>query len=236
VTRGNSTVDMKSPWVRLREPPDCVLTCDAKYVDAFNRGAKASTRIRTNLVAEPFFGRADAPVVLLLLNPGVGVFDARWHARKDYRSSLLRAVRSNRQIDHFHLNSEADAPGAKWWRRACRPLVRQLALDDEDGFRLLAKRLLCVEYFPYHSKRFAHGHLRLPSQQYAFKLVADAVRRSAEVVCMRGEKEWKGAVPELVGYERFRKLRYPRVSSLSAANVPRFGALLAAIRDSKAER
>jgi hypothetical protein len=220
-----------SPWSQLRPARECVLASDAEYVKAFNRRATANTRIKTTLIPEPYFGDAAAPVVLLLLNPGVSRSDARWHAISDYRRRLLESVQSTKPAEHFHLRSEADAPGATWWRRACRPLVEGLGLDEVAGFDLLSKRLLCVEYFPYHSKTFAHGHLRLPSQEYSFRLVAEGVARGAEVVCMRGEKAWKGAVPALEGYKRYRKLKNPRASALSAKNVPRFKQLLAAIRD-----
>jgi hypothetical protein len=205
-----------SPWSRLRVTAPFVLPCDAMYIDAFNRGATPDTRIRTKLVAEPFFGNPSAQIVLLLLNPGVGESDARWHAKSRYRQGLLASVQARSPKEHFHLVADPSAPGSKWWRRACKPLTEAVDL------RTLASRLLCVEFFPYHSKRFAHGHLRLPSQAYSFELVNAAIDRGAEIVCMRGERAWKGAVPRLEGYNFYCKLNSPQSSSLSEKNVPRF--------------
>jgi hypothetical protein len=216
---------LPSPWRALQDGPAFVHPLDEKYVAAFNKNANAKVKLRTALVPEPAFGRTDAPVVLLLLNPGVGKSDSSWHSDPAYRTSLLKAVRSPRPREHFHLLGPPEAPGTKWWRSACKVLLQ--TIDEKQ----LARKILSVEFSPYHSAAFAHGHMRLPTQAYGFELVRAAVERGAHIVCMRGERHWKGAVPELVGYGLFRKLRNPRSSALSPKNVPKFSSLLQRLRD-----
>jgi hypothetical protein len=50
-------------------------------------------------------------------------------------------------------------------------------LVAEVGEECVADSILCVEYFPYHSQSFNHSRLRLPSQEYSFQLVREAIRR-----------------------------------------------------------
>lgn len=216
-----------SPWCKLPRGRRLVLKSDDQYVDAFNKHAKPGSRINTSLVPEPFFGNLSAPVVLLLLNPGLGGDDARWHAKPLYRTRLANAVRRGKSSEHFHLLAEPEAPGTRWWRRACKELI------DEVGLQTLATRLLAVEYFPYHSRTFAHSHVRLPSQRHAFAIVERAVQRGAEIVCMRGERLWKGAVPALEGYVKYRKLKSTRSSSLSRKNLPKFKQLVGVLQSKR---
>ncbi len=103
----------------------------------------------------------------------------------------------------------------------------------ECGRARVAKRLICVEFFPYHSKRFGHADLRLPSQQYTFQLVRLAIARSALIILSRGKRLWLGAVPELISYRCLAELRSFRSASLSPKNLGRWYPLVTgAIADS----
>jgi hypothetical protein len=82
----------------------------------------------------------------------------------------------------------------------------------------VARGLLAVEFFPYHSVGFAHGQLRLPSQTFTFGLVQDAMDRGAEIVVGRGHDYWLGALPALDQYDRLSRLRSPRRTALSPGN------------------
>jgi hypothetical protein len=95
---------------------------------------------------------------------------------------------------------------------------------------LVAAQLLSVEYSPYHSERFGH-HPMLPSQEYGFHLVRQAVLRNAVVVVMRSLKLWQAAVPELIGYHRAFTLRSVQNVAISPGNCPDgFGLLIEAFR------
>lgn len=75
-----------NPWDGLSPDEPLVLPSDRLAVESYNEceNARAYPRvnrlIHTNLMPEPFFGPFDAPVVVLLLNPGVSEQDAQAHA------------------------------------------------------------------------------------------------------------------------------------------------------------
>src|SRR5262245_59844019 len=74
----------------------------------------------------------------------------------------------------------------EWWRRVFNRGVAEVAatfgVDSEAIWSRLTDRLLSIEYFPYWSKTFGQGALRLPSQQFSFGLVKRAIRRDATII------------------------------------------------------
>ena len=93
------------------------------------------------------------------------------------------------------------------------------ALEDNDR-ATLARSILCLELFSYHSKEFAHGNLRLPSQDYTFSLVRGAIARGVPIIVTRGYNHWVGAVPELAGYSKTFRTRSQRTARISEPNCP----------------
>src|SRR5258707_120499 len=76
----------------------------------------------------------------------------------------------------------------KWWERKLRLLIKRF------GREVLARSILNVPYFPYASQNFGHRRLSLPSQQYNFHLVREAMKRQAVIVLVRREDIWMEAV------------------------------------------
>jgi hypothetical protein len=54
-----------------------------------------------------------------------------------------------------------------------------------------------VEWFPYHSKRFQSIGTTLPSQEFTFETVDEAVRRGGIVIVTRSTALWRASVPAL---------------------------------------
>jgi hypothetical protein len=209
---------MDSPWVHLPSTAPFVLAEDRLSVDTFNKlnRKRPSWRIRTELMAEPFVGRVDAPLVILALNPGFSRRDAHAHARPEFRSAVRRCISAEpAAYPFFHLDPALRGPGADWWNLALKEL-----LDREYDRAVLARSILCLEFFPYHSISFAHGHLRLPSQEYTFSLLRAAIARNAPIIVTRGFSHWTGAVPELAAYTRLFRTRTHRVARISKRNCP----------------
>ena len=215
---------LRNPWLSIPGSHPYVLEEDAPYILEFNRRAKERERIDTHLLPEPFFGRRDAPVVVLLLNPGLGANDRRHHKNRQFTDLLLSDIHSPTPANHFHLTDPTEGPGHRWWNRACKELSQDLGPD------VVARNLLSVEFSPYHSQAFAHAHLRLPSQQYGFELVRQAIARKAFIVCMRGLRIWTGAVPELGTYKRLLTPKSNRTAALSAGNLPQYEQVREALR------
>ena len=208
----------ENPWVELPTEAPFVLSCDRPFIDLYNKITKAkSFHVHTSLLPEPFHGNLGAPVVVLLLNPGVGTQEEKLHKNAAFAQALRNSITQAISVEHFHLVDESNGPGHVWWKKACKALLHVESLPS---------RLLSVEFSPYHSRSFGHGHLRLPSQEYSFQLVKQAMQRGALIVCMRGQSFWFGAIPELATYDRLLKLKNPRSASLSPGNVDGFDQLL----------
>ena len=97
----------------------------------------------------------------------------------------------------------------------------------------LGKRLMCVDFIGYHSRRYPDLPVTLPSQQYGFDLVSQAMARGRVIVIGRGARLWKVAVPDLADYSLAFELTNPRAAYLSRKGLGRrgFEAVLSALSD-----
>src|SRR5581483_4015290 len=96
----------------------------------------------------------------------------------------------------------------------------------------LAKSILAIDHFPYASRKYAGGNLRLPSQGYGFWLVHRAIERDAVIVLTRGENRWLRDVPKLREYKGLCTLRNPQTATISRGNCDTFDRILRAIESS----
>jgi hypothetical protein len=166
-----------------------------------------------DILPEPFLGRPDAPLVLLNLNPGYKPADRDRHRDPIFAArSRGNLIHSNAEYPFYLLDPELTTSG--WWNRKLRPLIAAVTL------RTVGRNVLCVEYFPYHSKRFRHRQLRVPSQQYGFWLVRQAISRNAMIVLLRSQRLWFHAVPELESHDRLCRLRSVQNTTFSPKNCP----------------
>lgn len=202
-----------NPWTKLPNAPPFVLPEDSLAIEVFNETASPDNRISLEFPPEPFFGSFKAPIVILLLNPGLRGDELFVHEGPSHHARLLRSLAEANGGAHFHLAENASGPGFEWWERTLRPLIDRYSRDR------VASNVLAVEYFPYHSRKFGHGHVRLPSQEFGVDLVRDSLRRGAEVVAGRGVHLWLGAVPELAHYPKLRRQKNPRAAAVSARNL-----------------
>ncbi len=213
---------MDNPWLGLPKRPPFVLPEDRIAVSEFNGKAARKFKLETCLYPEPFFGNPHAPVVLLLLNPGVADADFTAHKNPKF-GGLARVSLSHTLSPHpfLHLNPSPilnNAPGAQWWRRKTRRLRERV--ESAGDFRH-GDGLLCLELYPYHSKEFGGHRLELRSQKYTLHLLTEAMNRNAIVVVMRAWKRWLEAVPRLEHYpsDRLWRVKNPQNPALSPANL-----------------
>lgn len=205
---------MTNPWHLLPTEPPFVLETDASDINNFNRTSRPEKLYDLSLLPEPFFGQPDAPVVLLALNPGLNPSDAAVHAQKEFVAQARRSLSHNLAPYPFlHLQPDLSTPGALWWRRIAGPLIQATSFDA------VAKGILCVQYFPYHSHSFSSSSPNVPSQEYSWNLVRAAINRNAEIVVMRSWRLWASAVPELLTHTKVHHVRNPRNPSLSPGNL-----------------
>ncbi len=215
-----------NPWARLPSRRPFVLHEDRAAVNAFNRAASERACLHLELLPEPFIGNLKAPVLFLALNPGYKSADRRVHRRAAFRA-LVRACYSQRptQYPNYYLNPRVVGGGALWWARVTAPLIREF------GVKAVATNVAALEYVPYHSERFSHSGLHLPSQSYTFAAVRTAMDRGAVIFVTRGRALWEAAVPGLASYRRAFTTNSRQNVSISPNNSPRgFRAAQAALR------
>ena len=104
------------------------------------------------------------------------------------------------------------SPGGTWYWQRLRS-VREAVGDRRVGN--LSKRLMCVDFIAYHSRRYPNVPVTLSSQHFGFELVRRAIKLSRVIVIGRGARLWKIAVPELAGYEYAFELKNPRSAYIS---------------------
>ena len=184
---------MKNPWIDLANREPFALQDDLCPILRFNQTADDVTRIHLNVLPEPFIGLPDASVVLLNLNPGFSEEEVAYHHLDEYfrNAALANLSHTPQPYPFYFLDPAVSSPGHRWWQSRLRTLLERVPVGR------LSQRLLCVEYFPYHSARFSATVPRVPSQEYSFQLVRDAVARGAVIIAMRALRSWRQAVPEL---------------------------------------
>jgi hypothetical protein len=85
------------------------------------------------------------------------------------------------------------------------------------GQERVAKRMMWLQYVGYQSREYRPFPVRLPSQDFAFSLLREAMSSGKVVVIGRSRKLWLAAVPELADYD-YIELRSPRSPYLTPKN------------------
>jgi hypothetical protein len=207
-----------NPWLDLPEEEPFVLESDKPNIADFNRAAGTDYLIHTELMPEPFLGNPQADIVLLNLNPGFNDRDPSFHHGDPYFIESLRGnlVHRDQKYPFFLLDPKNSAsPGFGWWSQKLKPWIREF------GLAAVASRVLCVEFFPYHSRKYKRMRSILPSQQYSFHLVKEAVKRNAAIIIMRQRKRWLEQIPWLAAYD-YSILNSAQNCTISSNNLQRF--------------
>jgi hypothetical protein len=207
---------MDNPWKSLPNEAPFILPSDKSQIDAFNRRYSRNDHrtIRLDIRPEPYIGDINAPIVLLYLNPGYTADDQHLNAHDDGRD-LWRGNVHQEPIPYpfYMLDPRVNwAPGARWWRRTLNKLICVSDLET------VSKKVLCIEYFPYHSKGDPGFPGTVPSQLYGFHLVESAIDRGAVILATRACRAWREQVPRLNGYRNGFDTRNPQQAIIGPGN------------------
>jgi hypothetical protein len=212
----------RNPWVDLPESGGFIHPYDSTQVRNFNRGRRENSNhfLHFDIVPEAFVGRRDAPLVMLSNNPGYASADNARERRIPEFKSKMRKNLLHEALDYPFVFLDpilTGSYGQKWWQSKLRDLIQEFDVTK------VARSVLNVTYFPYASRRFGHGGLNVPTAQYNFYLVHEAIARKAVIVRMRtGEKLWQlwlKAVPELAVYPNIFRVRNPQAATLNRTNL-----------------
>lgn len=216
---------MKNPWTNLPIDIPFVLKDDLPIIQKFNRRFSADhpVYIHTEGLPMPILGNPKAPVVLLNLNPGFTETDIENPAFEVlpaeevqfHKEAPFKNLRHEELEYPFYLLDPRvkDAGGYVWWTRKLKHLIAEF------GQKHVANNVLCVEFFPYPSRRYGYCEI-LPSQEYSFYLVREAMKRNDIIVGMRSLRLWLSQIPELENYDNFFALINPQNPAVSPSNCP----------------
>lgn len=215
-----------NPWEHLPAEAPYILEQDRDDVDDHNASAPAKFRVHPELLPVPFIGNPRAPVVLLNLNPGYSPDDEETEVGTPFGRALRANLTHGNPKFPFPLIDPrfGDVPGYEWWSTKLRPLIAAV------GEKTVAKRVFCVQLFPYRSAKYRA--VSVPSQSYGAELVTDALKRGALIVGMRSCRQWEERVPSLIAHPKVAWLKNPRNPQVSPGNMEAeaYAAVVSALR------
>ncbi len=208
-----------NPWINLSQHPPYVLPEDAAV---FANPKFKNEGYRLDAFPDPFIGNLDrATVVFLSLNPGFEDDDINVNLQNDFFISESRKnLTHESNIPFLYLADEMKhTHGYGWWHDLLDKSVR----EEKLSYETLSKKIMIIEYMPYHSVTYTPNRLLLPSQHYNFDLVRKAIKLGKHIVIMRSVKAWLKAVPELESYPYYRlNSQRPRITrgNMTKYNTP----------------
>lgn len=204
--------NMRNPWKELPNKRPFILPIDENMVYSFNYTEK--NRPRFEILPAPFLGRpTNAEIFLLSLNPGFKEFDiTAQNEDPDYVEHKRLSMEFKSRFPFFIIDPEFPGkPGYDWWQKKLKELIGLY------GVRHVAEKIMCIQYFPYQSASYKHQP-HIPSQEFSFYLVKQAINFKKIIVVMRGKRYWFKSIPELINYP-FIELKNPRSPTISHGNM-----------------
>ncbi|HRY36346.1 MAG TPA: hypothetical protein P5230_00485 [Candidatus Magasanikbacteria bacterium] len=216
---------MKNPWIELtknfRSP--YILQEDRKAIEKYNKKAKSDYKIAVGSLPIPFIGDPfKAKVIFLQLNPGLDWPIGFENQKDDFiirdkkykEENLKNLLHKKMKFPFFDLNPDYRLYGGfRYWTKVLSSFIK-----EKKDYKIISKNICCLEYFPYHSKKFDHGNIKLKNQEYLVYLLNKIIKKkNIQIIMMKGEKWWLKLVPELRG--KYIKLKSTRNVILSKNNL-----------------
>jgi hypothetical protein len=132
----------------------------------------------------------------------------------DFRR-LWRANLGHEPQDYpfYHFDPRiAGTPGDVYWSLKLRQPIARF------GKKRVAETFFAVEFFPYMTSS-GIGQPAVPSQEYTFSLVRDAMAGGAIIIRMR-YPWWLRVIPGLIVYTHYYELNNPRNVAITKKNCP----------------
>jgi len=221
-------IPVQNPWLHTPRQAPHVLPQDKPAVDRWNASLSRADprRIELHVLPEPVLGLHDAPVVVLMANPGSTPGDRHipreWVTQVNWDALMTPGGTPMYSLD----DRAATFPGGIWWRQATRGL-----LAPGRTYADLAAKILVVQYHGYHSAKASLPREDLPSQDFAIALVTAAMSRDAAIILGTASKFWLTRVPALRSYRFLVTKNSPQAKSLSPGNLGAGYAIVTAALD-----
>jgi hypothetical protein len=199
-----------NPWASLTDQ-SYVFPDDLALIEGHNKRYRGSDfEIKLGVMPEPFIGSPDAKIWLLNLNPGFEENDLL-HGPDVIKMQMRAATLQSPKFEYLDSRYEVTG-GHRWWSRYLGPTIRT------HGLETVMTSFFCVEYFPYHSRRYRALPQKLPSQAFTSALVKHGCAKQKHFIIMRQKEAWLSLVPELANAHTV-ELRNRRNVWISANNM-----------------
>ena len=191
----------KNPWVGFKFSDSMLHPDDADSVEFHNRSSKSDYQFLLHLAPEPWIGNLQGNLLVLYSNPGATqdnlnkVFLPKHHEVMEKSISNLNQEITS--FPHFHFDPELkDTEGGKWFRSKYRWLI------EETSDRAVSENLITCELAPYHSVKWKVPRRKLPTQEFTYEIIRNAMSRGAVILLARTPKIWLENLPELENYPK----------------------------------
>ena len=208
-----------NPWADLPRRGPYVLEIDRGQTEQHNKKTSDDKRLMLGSIPEPFIGNPNsAKVIFLGLNPGHSDDDEKHHnTNLDLRESMFNNLCHKEQNYPFYPLNRAyrEVGAARWW------LPRTFQLRTESGLseEIFAQRLMVIEWFPYHSRKFALPKKTYQSQEYSFELAKEMHSRGKMIVLLRSRRLWAKIDDKFGDSRSTPMLNNPQCSYISKGNM-----------------
>ena len=193
------------------------------------------------LFPEPFIGNPNAPIYLLNLNPAIDelidledpceIFPLKERLKEHiicnsvfYKGNISELnCEALQSFPFYHLDPHYKYfQGFWWWYKKLKKLVEEIRNSGKSVFEsleMVSNSIFNVEFLPYHSRYYVEIGCELPSQQFNFKLVRNALNEGKIIVVMKGKDRWFKTIPELKTSNNVFTLKSARNSVISPNNL-----------------
>ncbi|WP_037318639.1 hypothetical protein [Salegentibacter sp. Hel_I_6] len=220
-----------NPWLSLAADNNrlsFILPKEQALIAKFNTKVSATYRVHENIFPAPFMGDVQtAPILILMLNPGYDEKEDTGGTNyyKTYESWWMQQIQHQLPFPDLPLFcvEEEYRKKSDYWYNKLMPLINATSAEK------VAQKIAKVQFFPYHSIKYKALYKRLikeegfnsylPSQEYNFELVRQAIERNAEIIIPRSKKFWYKAIPELEEYSHIHFTKNYRNPILSVKNL-----------------
>lgn len=191
---------MKNPWLDLPTGPEYIAPADLPYINS-PEFAKLREWYNFKLFPDPYVGSLEtSKVVFLSNNPRVSRSDYLNLQNPRFIEESLKNIRREPDANFFYwLDDLRDLDGRTYWQNLLGSTAANEAIQKEK----LLRNMMQIELIGYHSSYYKPWRKTvLPTQEYSFWLVREALRMNKLIVIMRGATKWFGYLPELKTYPR----------------------------------
>jgi hypothetical protein len=200
------TIFLRNPWEAISKSPPHILEED---LGVLRQSGITLEKLgwRTEQFPCPFLGNYQkASVIFLCLNPGFcepqDIYD---YNDKYYHQESIKTLTMSSDTPFFCLDSKVSFSGAYlWWTKILKQLINQFGREQ------LSNKLMCLQYLAYHSITYVNPPCILPSQNFTFDILRQAMKDKKTIVIMRSKKLWVKSVPELETYPYIELKNYRR--------------------------